>query len=172
MRIYLVGYMGSGKSFLGNRLAELLGYSFVDTDFLVESEQQLTVSEIFEQSGEAKFRLLEKAVLERTFSMEAVVVATGGGLACQKDVMENMNRMGITVYLKVFPTTVVARVSAQLGKRPLLKGIAPLNLTGHISNHLAERSICYEKSQLTVVADVLSAEQLLVKILDFSGQSR
>lgn len=172
MRIYLVGYMGSGKSFLGSRLAYLLGYSFIDTDAVIESEQGAAVAAIFKQSGEPAFRALEQEVLRHTFSMDKVVIATGGGLPCQGNAMEQMNTKGLTVYLRVRPATVLQRIASDTENRPLLRGIGSGELTGFVSSHMAVRDEVYQQAMLTVDADELNGEMLLEKVIAFSGQSR
>lgn len=172
MRIYLVGYMGSGKSFLGSRIAALMDFTFVDTDAVIESEQGSPVSVIFERLGETAFRKMEQDVLERTTAMDRVVVATGGGLPCQYDNMKRMNEIGLTVYLRVRPTTVLERTGNEIEKRPLLQGIGLDRLSDHVISHIAGRAAFYQQAMLTVDADELTAEALLGKIITFTGQSK
>src|SRR5262245_44200724 len=100
MRVFLIGYMASGKSKTGEQLAELLGLKHLDTDACIEEKTGQRVSEIFAGAGEDSFRELEREVLDSLLRRRDIVVSTGGGLPCYGDNMERMNEHGITVYLE------------------------------------------------------------------------
>ncbi|HOR39786.1 MAG TPA: shikimate kinase, partial [Paludibacteraceae bacterium] len=97
-RIFLIGYMGAGKTTIGEQLAERLGYKFLDMDHVIEEKMQQSVSQIFSEKGEEEFRRLERECLEEISTEQNVVVATGGGAPCFYDNMERMNAYGLTVY--------------------------------------------------------------------------
>src|SRR5204863_4238124 len=100
MRIFLIGYMASGKSKTGEQLASLLGCSFEDTDSTLEVNEGKSIAEIFAAVGEESFRQLERNVLLATFKKKNLVVSTGGGLPAYSDNMQQMNEQGLTVYLE------------------------------------------------------------------------
>ena len=110
--IFLVGYMGCGKSTLGRKLARRLGAAFVDTDAAVEELEGASVADVFRYEGETRFRELERGVLERVIaSGDAAVVSTGGGLPVWRDNMECMNAAGHTVYLCRTAAQIAGRLS-------------------------------------------------------------
>lgn len=122
MRIYLTGFMGSGKSTAGRRLAERLGVPFVDLDEEIERRAGMRVREIFERSGEPAFRQMEAEALRETISRPDVVVATGGGTMMFEGNARLIRSAGLSVWLHPPFATIVARIGA-LGKedRPLFQ---------------------------------------------------
>jgi len=117
-RIYLVGFMGCGKSAVGRSLAERLGWDFEDTDAIVETREGRTVERIFADSGEARFRELESGVLEDLAARSEVVVATGGGLFVRAPQRSLMRHSGVTVWLDASLESIRERLGAGEG-RPL-----------------------------------------------------
>jgi shikimate kinase len=162
--VYLIGFMGSGKTTAGKKLASSLGWSFTDLDRKIEEDQGMTIPEIFTSLGEERFREIESELL-RTFSRdEYIVVSTGGGVPCFADNMKFMLETGLTVYLKLTPGQLASRLNTTTGERPLLKGLQGDELLKYIRNKLEERSLWYEKSE--VVIDGFSADiETLVKII-------
>lgn len=122
MRIYLTGFMGSGKSAVGRRLAERLGLPFVDLDEEIEKRAGLRVREIFEWHGESEFRRLEQETLRATGELEDVVVATGGGTVTFEANARWIRENGLSVWLNPAFATIVGRIGG-LGKkdRPLFR---------------------------------------------------
>lgn len=122
MRIYLTGFMGSGKSAVGRRLAERLGVPFVDLDEEIEKRAGLKVREIFEWHGEPEFRRLEQETLRATGELEDVVVATGGGTVTFEANARWIRENGLSVWLNPAFATIVGRIGG-LGKkdRPLFR---------------------------------------------------
>ena len=115
-KIFLIGFMGAGKTHWGKRLASGKGCAFADTDTETERTADAPVSAIFEASGEAGFRLLERESLRRLCAdPRPMIVATGGGLPCFFDNMDQMRRHGCTIYLKM-PVTVLAERIGQAAK--------------------------------------------------------
>ena len=121
MRIYLIGFMGSGKSTLGQRVAERMQVPFVDTDKLVTSASGKDIQQIFDVYGEPRFRELEKAALRETIQLEKSIIATGGGLPCFEDNMRWMKQHGITIYLQWPDEQLLAHLEEHKEDRPLLK---------------------------------------------------
>ncbi|MGI8741075.1 MAG: shikimate kinase [Bryobacteraceae bacterium] len=122
--IYLVGFMASGKTTVGRRLADSLGWSFVDTDEDIEAQQGATISDIFDQRGEQEFRRLEiQAILSRISMVERgkpTVVVLGGGAFVQQPHFELLENNGVTVWLDCPLGTILRRVS-QSSHRPLAR---------------------------------------------------
>ena len=109
-RIHLIGFMGSGKSYLGKQLAKELQWNFIDLDTYLENKEAKTITQIFEEGGEALFRQLERDYLTATGDFEKTVIATGGGCPCFYDNMEWMDVSGQTVYLKTPVSILVNRI--------------------------------------------------------------
>lgn len=148
-RIFLVGYMGTGKSTVGKQLARELGLRFIDLDqFISESERQ-SVAELFRSQGESGFRGLERKYLRKLDdSTEPFVCATGGGTPCFYDNMHWMNAAGVTVYLEMDVASLAYRLRHAKTERPILKAIEDPNLEAFISQHLEERRADYEEAQI------------------------
>ncbi len=164
MRIYLVGYMGSGKSKVGKLLASAMRYKFLDTDSMIEEETKKSVQQIFNDRGEEYFRKLEKKILRKTESLNRVVVATGGGLPCFDENMEWMNEHGVTVYLEANDGLLFHRLATSKEGRPLIENLSDVELMEQISRHLIERSPVYDRAQIKVNALSLNVKTLKQKI--------
>jgi shikimate kinase len=154
--IYLTGFMGSGKSTLGKRLANLMGLPFIDLDAEIERQEGKSISEIFSCDGEEYFRKAESAVLRSLKTDTGAVVATGGGAPCFGSNIDFMNSTGITVYLKMNPAALASRVATGSANRPLLKGLTGDELLSYITERLNEREPWYMKS--AIVFEGLNAE--------------
>jgi len=147
-RIYLIGFMGCGKSYMGKQLAEQLQWNFVDLDDYLETKEGTTISQIFEKGGESLFRQLERDYLTATGDFEKTVIATGGGCPCFFDNMEWMDVSGQTIYLKTPVPILVERLQAETAHRPLLAGKSKEELTTFIDQKLEERKGYYEQAQI------------------------
>lgn len=154
MKIFLIGFMGSGKTTLGRKLANHLGYEFIDLDHKLEQKVELSIAEYFSLFGEDAFRKLESEILKRTPYPEDAVVSTGGGLPCYFDNMDWMKEHGKTVYIKLSPKTLADRLEKGKEERPLLQEKHGDELIAFIEQKLAERESFY--SQANIVADGLS----------------
>lgn len=147
-RIFLVGYMGSGKTAMGKLLAKRLGLTFIDLDNYIENKFRCTIAEIFQQDGEAGFREIEKQCLHEVAEIEDVVIATGGGAPCFFDNMDFMNRCGETIYIKLTPEHLAKRLSSsKSGVRPLLQDKSGDDLLQHITQTLKNREPFYMQSK-------------------------
>jgi len=162
--IFLIGFMGSGKTYWGKLWAAQIGLQFFDLDELIEAEQQKSVAAIFEQDGEAFFRQRETAVL-KTFNQKAnCIVACGGGTPCFNDNMQWMNENGTTVYLEATPDDILKRVITEQEKRPLIKDLSPEDLKSFIEKKLSERAIFYRRAKVILPVTAIS-ETTINKIL-------
>ena len=120
MRIYVLGYMGSGKTTQGQKLAKKLGLDFYDLDALIEDAAGMKVAEIFAEKGEQHFRELEADVLRGTVLFPDAVIACGGGTPCYYNNMQWMNNRGATVWFHLPPEIIAGRIKKKKAKRPLL----------------------------------------------------
>ena len=161
MILFLIGYMGCGKSSIGRELARRTGFAFVDMDREVEREcGGRTVSQIFEQEGEAFFRACERKTLERLCTGERMIVATGGGVPCFGDNMEVMNAAGRTVYFKMTPPKLAQRLHHGRDKRPILRGMDDEQLLRFIERNLREREPFYSQASMVIDCDGVSDDYI------------
>jgi len=164
MKIFLIGFMGSGKTTIGRRLVERIGFDFVDTDSFIEMQQGLTVSEVFARYGEAAFREMERNILPEIQKLEFAVVSTGGGMPCYKDNMEVMRSIGKVVYLKTSPQALTRRLLRSHTERPLIKGKTENELQQFIEEKLIEREPFYNRAHIVVQTENFSMDELLRSI--------
>jgi shikimate kinase len=163
-RIFLIGFMGSGKTTLGRNLANSMKWRFIDLDHYVEQKAGISVSDIFVTRGESEFRELERNALGELLMLENVVVSTGGGTPCFFDNLERMNQSGLTIYLKLPAEVLKVRLEHGKLSRPLVAQKSAIELLHYIKEKLAERSVYYEKSMIVADAEVLSTEDYLAII--------
>jgi shikimate kinase len=146
--IYLIGFMGSGKSTVGRKLAASLSWSFVDLDRKIEEKAGKSIASIFSQDGEKIFRETESEVLRNLDIKVNTVVSTGGGTPCHGDNMDYMKGTGLTVYLKMEPAQLAGRLLESSKERPLLKEISDEDLPSFISDKLALREKWYNRADI------------------------
>lgn len=152
MKVFLIGFMGSGKSSLGKKLAKKLAFDYIDLDQEIEIQTQKSITQIFEEHGEDYFRHLEKHALRATDNLSKHIISVGGGTPMFYNNMTWMNENGKTVYLKLTPEQLLSRLNqpGQIEKRPLLQNKTEQELLELIQTMLQERSAEYEKAQLIV----------------------
>jgi shikimate kinase len=160
MKVFLVGFMGSGKTTIGKKLANYLKCDFIDLDKLIEAKVGMSIVEYFELYGESAFRDLEREVLQKTDFPENVIIATGGGVPCFGDNMSWMNENGLVAYLSLSPKALASRLENSKTDRPLIRNLKGDELEGFISTKLAEREPFYSQSKFVVSASDLTAERL------------
>lgn len=158
-RIFLVGYMGAGKTTMGKELSRQMNLSFIDLDHFIESRFHKSVRQLFEEKGEEAFRTIERNALHEVADFEDVIISTGGGTPCFHANMEFMNSQGTTVYLKVSVNELIERVKLNTHSRPILKGLSGDELKQFISNALSERSHYYEQSGIVFDAEAMLTEK-------------
>lgn len=144
--IFLIGYMGSGKSTLGKALAKRCDIEFVDLDDAIEARAGKKIREIFADEGEAAFRELERTMLLEISEKGDALVACGGGTPCFGDNMDLMNSRGVTVLLKTSHSRLLERLKRGRAKRPLIASLSDDELDRFIATQLAQRMPHYEKS--------------------------
>ena len=161
--IFIIGYMGSGKSRLAKVLSESLSCSHHDLDDLISQAHGKTIEEIFNSEGEIAFRKMEKRQL-RLLNENFSVVSMGGGTPCYFDNIDWMNANGVTVYLRAKTSTLVQHLSKENGiVRPLLRDIQKKDLPEFIAKHLFERQYFYEQALISCNVETSGWEEDLVQ---------
>ena len=148
MKVFLLGFMGSGKSYSGKRLAEAFNLSFVDLDDYIEAKEGRTIREIFEKEGEEYFRKVESSSLKEMKDQQLTIISTGGGTPCFFDNMDWMNENGVTVFLETPSQLLAQRLLNAMENRPLLKGFSKEKLIDFIEKKLEERNPFYHQTQI------------------------
>lgn len=146
-RIFLLGYMGAGKTTLGRAYAKAMGLDFIDLDWYIEGRYHQSVGQIFAERGEDGFRQLERNMLHEVGEFYDVVISVGGGTPCFFDNMAYMNTQGQTVYLDVSIDVLFRRLKIAKAKRPLLKDKTDEELRAFIITALENRAPFYEQAQ-------------------------
>ncbi|TFB11320.1 hypothetical protein E3V33_06225, partial [Candidatus Marinimicrobia bacterium MT.SAG.4] len=163
--IYIVGFMGAGKSVVGKLLAEKLERKYYDTDSLVEKSANITISELFEESGEEQFRSVESSVLKKVSLENNAVISCGGGLLLLEENRELLSRTGTTLYLDTSPETLLTRLIRSIDNRPLLKGLSDTEKLDKIKEMLADRLPLYQSSNFSVKTDNNSIEDVVNDVI-------
>ncbi|MDC6466159.1 shikimate kinase [Flavobacteriaceae bacterium] len=163
--IFLIGYMGAGKSAIGKSLSKNNGYKFYDLDKYIEEKERRKISEIFNQNNEVYFRKIENSYLkEISLIKENKIISTGGGTPCFQNNFEIIDNLpnSLSVYLKASVETLMARLKDSIEERPLISSLQdPLQLKEFITKHLFERSFYYEKSKFKVKTDDLDINTIV-----------
>lgn len=165
-RIFLIGFMGSGKSTLGAQLARRLDYQYMDMDQLIEETAELSIPEIFQEHGEAVFRKWEHDILLELCSRDKLVISTGGGAPCHSQNMDLMNANGCTIYLNLSPLTLQDRLMRSRTERPLIKGKTDTELLDFITTLLEKREKFYKRANHIVDGLSLRSEDLAAMLLN------
>ncbi len=152
-KIFLLGFMGSGKSTTGKKLASHLKWSFIDLDKMIENMTGMKIRDIFSEKGEAFFRQTESEALQRMESESNAVISTGGGTPCFGNNMDFMIRTGLTVYIRLTPATLKSRLADSSDHRPLLKDIDKEDLEEYIAGKLSDREKWYSRAEVIVDGD-------------------
>ncbi len=163
--IVLTGFMGTGKTEVGRILSRKLGYVLVDADTEIEKEQGMTITDIFKQYGEPKFRDIEADVIRRLSEMENAVISTGGGAVLRQDNMDNLRKNGVVICLTASPETILKRTSNN-NDRPLLQVEDPLK---KIKELLEFRKPYYEKADIMIDTEGKSPIEVAEEIIEKTG---
>ncbi|GGH18939.1 shikimate kinase [Mucilaginibacter phyllosphaerae] len=163
--IFLVGFMGCGKTSWGRKLAAGLDYEFIDLDHALEAQAGLTIAEYFTSYGEEAFRKLESEILKTTDYPENTIISTGGGLPCFFDNIDWMNSHGQTLYIQLSPKALGNRLENAKTQRPVLQDKKGNELVKFIEQKLAEREGFYLKATHIVNGIDMSVEKL-IEVLD------
>ncbi|MDP3393667.1 shikimate kinase [Sediminibacterium sp.] len=164
MKIFLIGMMGSGKSFWKQRLSAKLKTGGYDLDGIIESVEEKSVTELFEEEGEIWFRKTEAKLLRWFGEKKSFVLATGGGTPCFHQNMEWMNQQGITIWLDEPVEVLVERLLPEMAQRPLLKNLSTQQLQSFIQNKLTERRPFYNQAKKKLSGSEINLKNLIVNI--------
>ncbi|MBP3290596.1 MAG: shikimate kinase [Alistipes sp.] len=167
MKIFLIGYMGCGKSTLGRKIAKATAYRFVDMDSMIEKREGASVADIFHYEGEEYFRKAERALIEELAATEGdMIISTGGGAPTWRDNVEYMNSVGQTFYLRRSAQQIASRLSPHgRQKRPKLRGLNDEELVEFMTKNMAEREPYYAKARWTIDCSERSDAELIDVIL-------
>ena len=167
MKLFLIGFMGCGKSSLGRKIAKAAGVEFYDMDSMIEQREGATISDIFHFAGEQYFREKERALIEEFGSMDgSMVISTGGGAPAWQNNMELMNSLGATIYLRRTAQQIASRLSPHgRQKRPKLRGLNDEELVAFMTTNMAEREPFYSKAKYCVDCAERSDAELIDYIL-------
>jgi shikimate kinase len=147
-RVFLVGFMGSGKTTIGKYIARDMGWTFVDMDDYFVQKHNCSIKEYFANEGEESFRKAEHEIVKELSTMDKIVVATGGGAPCYYDNMEIMNKSGLSIYISVVPEILATRLSKAKSERPLVADKSDSELLDYIKAKLDEREPFYRKARM------------------------
>lgn len=170
MRVYLVGYMASGKSWLGNELAQATGMRFVDLDELFEKKFRITILDFFDKYGEPLFRQLEQEVLLETLSTDHAVIATGGGTPCFFRNMDFILESGLSIYLRMEVPELLSRIKGIRKKRPLLRKVEVSRLGEYVRDQLVLREPFYRRADLTFNGPDYPVEEIAGIVKGYEGR--
>jgi shikimate kinase len=166
MRVYLLGFMGSGKTHWGKLLSQKLTLPLFDLDQCITEEENMPINEIFATKGEEYFRMQEKEMLHSlTENNDSFVMACGGGTPCFFNNIDFMNNYGITVWLNTRMEILYERLLKEKMERPLLKDLKEEQLKLFMVKKFSERRIYYEQAELVVEEDLASLESLIQNIM-------
>ncbi len=160
--IYLVGFMGTGKSSVGRLLAEKTGRKFVDLDDLIEIKEKRKISDIFAKNSEAYFRKVEKETLIEISEKQGIIAACGGGIVIDSDNIRIMKQTGKIICLTANPEVILKRTQ-RYSHRPLLKVDNPKQ---KIEELLEKRAAFYALADITIDTSELTVEQVVDKIIE------
>ena len=159
--IALCGFMGTGKSSVGRLVAEALHFAFLDTDTVIEARAGKSITQIFDEQGEAAFRELEKRIVKELALRDRTVIATGGGLVVDSENLASLKQHAYIVCLWASPETIWSRVKNQ-SHRPLLNEANPLE---KIRMLLAERAPCYKQANVLLSTELRSPREVAQQVL-------
>ncbi len=162
MNIILTGFMGTGKTSAGKRLAKRLGWTFVDVDDLIEASAKKPIAHIFAEHGEPVFRRLERRHIGRVIRGDHQVVATGGGAFVDPRNRTRLRATGVVVCLTARPEVILKRANRSPGTRPLLAGTT--NPLGRVRRLLAVRAKAYRQADLVLDTSTLSVEETVERL--------
>lgn len=166
MNLFLIGFMGSGKTTAGKKLAKKLNLEFIDMDNYLEKQQNRTINEIFATDGEGKFREIERNILNELLQKDNILVGTGGGAPCFFDNMKQMNEKALTLYLQLPPKALAHRLRNAKAERPLIKNKTENELIDFIEKTLEKREPFYTQAHIIINSHNLNVEETVNLIVE------
>ena len=167
MRLFIIGYMASGKSTFGRALAEKTGQPFIDLDEYIEEQTLQSISQIFQEKGEETFRRLEREMLERVVQQHSdAVIACGGGTPCFLQNMDYLNDKGVTVFIETSTPRLISRLQEESENRPVMAGKTDDEIRDKVLQQLCDRLPDYMKAKLKWHGDDLEDEEQIRENVD------
>lgn len=163
--IFLIGFMGSGKSTIGELLAERLDLPFIDSDKAIEKAVRKSINEIFSDDGEEAFREMEKNFLTELKTIKPSVIAVGGGLPTLDGALELMHESGLVIYLNTSLLTLINRLKEEKHLRPLLNDLSESEFHPFLEDLLSRRVHFYKQAKLIMPNERNSPIELVEKLL-------
>ena len=167
-KVFLIGMMGSGKSYWTKKISKWIKSAGYDLDSLIEMNEEKTISEIFSEDGEAYFRKTESKLLKWFKEKKKYVLATGGGTPCSQDNMDFMKKEGVVIWLDESIEVLVQRLLAEKAQRPLIANIEDARLAEFLQNKILERTPFYQQAHYQLSSDQIT-EAGLKKIIQKHG---
>ncbi|MBT3611434.1 MAG: shikimate kinase [Flavobacteriales bacterium] len=165
--LYLIGYMGAGKTTIAKLLANELHLPYYDTDQEIEKKEKRSLSEIFKKDGELHFRILETELLKNI--NQNSIIACGGGLPIHNNNMGLINSKGISIYLKASDNCLFNRLKKEKQNRPLIANKTDEELEVYINSNLQNRNDFYNLASYTILVDDKSTDEVLREINSLIG---
>ena len=174
MRICLMGFMGSGKSTIGLELAEALRYRYVDTDALISDKMKMDIPSIFKHHGEDRFRSEELISIKESVDLDNVIISTGGGLPCNEEIIDIINKNTQAYYIYIRPSVLAERLwkLSEMDSRPLLNNVhSKSELESFIKNRILQRERYYFESHGLIDGDqdVKEIVQDIIRLLPMTS---
>ena len=171
MLIFIIGYMGCGKSSLGHPLSKLFNYKFIDLDTYIEEHNSMSVTKMFHEFGEGYFRRVERDLLINiSESEDNCIISTGGGTPCYDDNMDIMNRYGLTVYLDIDADVLSSRLINSKKKRPLLADKSDDELNEFVVKSVEKREQYYKKSKINITGRNIKPADIFTLINGYNNE--
>jgi shikimate kinase len=167
-KIFLVGMMGSGKSYWTKFLSKKLKTGGYDLDYLIETNEEKSIAEIFAEDGEEYFRKLESKILKWFKEKKSFVLGTGGGTPCFHDNMEWMNKNGLTIFIDPPISQLVERLIPEKAHRPLICNLSDEALTQFLTQKRLDRLAQYQQSKIKLTGNEISEQQFLKIIKEYA----
>jgi shikimate kinase len=163
--VYLIGLMGSGKTYWGRKLAHHTNSQFIDLDEWIEQQEGVSIAGIFAEYGEAHFRQMETEALRKIATVDRAVVSTGGGTPCFEKNMEYMLKQGVVVWLNATTGTIADRIWKNRERRPLIAGVGSKEeLIEILEQLLAKRAAFYSRAHITIADEAIDLSELVAAI--------
>ncbi len=173
MKIFFIGFMGSGKTHWGRLLSKKLGLTFYDLDTVIVEQEKKSVADIFAEKGEEYFRVREKEALERIAEeKDGFILSCGGGTPCFFNNIEYMTKIGKVIWLNTSIDVLTERLLRERKSRPLIREVDESDLGRYIIRKLSERRMYYQQADVTVNEESITLDELIVLLFQSEKPDR
>jgi shikimate kinase len=165
MKIFLIGFMGCGKSYWGKELSQKLQVPFFDLDEKITEKEEKSITEIFADEGEEYFRMLEKDVLHlMSESHDSFIMACGGGTPCYYNNIDYMKKQGVTIWINCSPDCLHGRLLKEKDHRPLIREMSDDQLLSYIIKKTSDRNIFYQQADVILTENEVTLDTLVERV--------